>query len=95
METDDSVGLVMIHDTCIAVGTDKASNMAKRKAAMAALDVFANDSSIFARICDCKTAQRSKQEQEQAKLGYEDEEDALAVENALMGDRIDQYGSRS
>ncbi|KAI0698923.1 hypothetical protein BC835DRAFT_1333420 [Cytidiella melzeri] len=74
---------VIVHENVLASGTDRASNMATRKAASAALDALAKNPGFVSRVCDCRASQSGKKAQNKTQLGYEDEVDALAVENAL------------
>ena len=61
----------------MASGTDRASNMAARKAAIAALDVLSGDPGFVSRICDCRANNVGKKAQNKAQLGY-DEGNVLA-----------------
>jgi endoribonuclease Dicer len=75
--------IVVVHEAVLASGTDRASNMATRKAASAALDALAVDPEFMSRVCDCRAKQAGKKALNKMQLGYEDDADALAVENAL------------
>ena len=61
----------------MASGTDRASNMAARKAAIAALDVLSRDPAFVSRVCDCKANNVGRKIQNRAQLGY-DEGNVLA-----------------
>ncbi|KAI0091960.1 hypothetical protein BDY19DRAFT_1027492 [Irpex rosettiformis] len=74
---------VVVHETDIASGTDRGSNMAARKAAIAALDVLSDDPGLVSRICDCRAGSTGKKVQNKAQLGYEDEVETRGVEHAL------------
>ena len=59
---------VVVHGITLSSASDPLSNSALRKAAMAALDVLANDPGFMTRICDCRATRQSKkaQKKEQA-----------------------------
>ena len=66
---------VVIHETVLASAVEPTSNLSMRKAATAALDVLANDSTFIARICDCKTQKSTnlgkKAQKKHQQLGYD------------------------
>lgn len=54
---------MLVHDTLLASADDPVSNVALRKATMAALDVLSKDPGLLTRICDCRLNKQSKKAQ--------------------------------
>ena len=62
--------IVVVHGHTLSTASDPLSNSALRKAAMAALDVLAEDPAFMSRVCDCRTKRQDKKAQmKQAKKG--------------------------
>lgn len=61
---------------------DPSPTVARRMVAFFALDALEGDPQFMSRICSCRVNRINKKLQKQ-QLGYEDEDDAQAVENVL------------
>ncbi|CAL1702186.1 unnamed protein product [Somion occarium] len=73
---------VVVHDTVLASAMDPSPTVARRMVAFFALDALEGDPQFMSRICSCRVNRINKKLQKQ-QLGYEDEDDAQAVENVL------------
>ena len=61
---------MVVHGLTLSTASDPLSNSALRKAAMAALDVLAEDPTFMSRVCDCRAKRQTKKAQmKQAKKG--------------------------
>lgn len=83
--------LVLVHGAVLASAADPISNVALRKAAMAALDALADDPGFITRVCDCRATRKSNKAQKKADKTARDtqtDEDTTMKEAGSDGDEI-------